>query len=540
MEHYMKINSPSLSSVIRSSFVGIHKLKGTRKMLFIYLILQILLSGLASFVVPFFSSKIFSGRNFSLQSILIASFWLLFALLSVWADYSGNTFNLKTYYKIQEKTFLFHANRVLSRRYSALKNKEQEEIVSRLNDDTEISTSIALWTIGILAMLLSFIIVLSWSLTLSIPVFLLITLQSVISTETVRRINLKISELKDRRISAERKLQEYHFIINHDLSFLYDPHFKCLIDTKLNEEIHSISSIGQTENLLNSIKTIIEGTLELITELGCVLILFHYRIHDASLIIPIFTLHSSYQNQIKTLQDNISSIRQNAYAIDRLNDIENLDEYKCPIRARSDYAIEMEEFSVLSENGKRLLHNLNMKVRPGEKLAIIGLNGSGKTTLLRAICGLQKSTGVLKINKNVAYLPVTAQLFDGTLNSNCAFVRRLDNDPPFEEAYSALYERMKNFPSCLYEKDNVNNLSGGQKQIASFLRTMLYERDILLMDEPTRSLESKYINMFIAFIKSAPNTILFVTHDNDLLKCADRIIEIKKDADCGVISNENN
>lgn len=196
------------------------------------------------------------------------------------------------------------------------------------------------------------------------------------------------------------------------------------------------------------------------------------------------------------------------------------------------------------KDSKPALQIQNLVIRPGEKIGILGPNGSGKSTFLRLLSGLQyPNSGELKIDgidirqifsadirNAISVINQEIQLFSGTLRQNLTF-----NNPAIRDeqimavlAKTGLSNFLTNHPHGLdlMIKDGGRGLSVGQKQSVQLARMLLSNSKILLLDEPTASLdpniETSIINTLANFSKD--KTFITVTHRMPILAMVDRII----------------
>ena len=196
-----------------------------------------------------------------------------------------------------------------------------------------------------------------------------------------------------------------------------------------------------------------------------------------------------------------------------------------------------------------VLKGVNLSVKKGEIVAIIGKSGAGKTTLLQIIGTLDRPTkGQIIIggtdvfalkdkelaafrNKHIGFIFQFHQLLPEftALENVCIpamIAREKENQykPRAEKLLQelGLAERMGHKP---------NELSGGEKQRVAAARALMMSPDIILADEPTGSLDEKnkkeLSELLLQLRKEYGQTILLVTHDKELAGIADRIIEIK-------------
>ena len=192
------------------------------------------------------------------------------------------------------------------------------------------------------------------------------------------------------------------------------------------------------------------------------------------------------------------------------------------------------------------IYNINLKIEKGEYIAITGKSGSGKSTLLNILGGIDEpSSGRVVINNEEIYKFKDKDL-TRFRRKNIGFVYQFFNLIPMLTAREnivlpALFDgkvlsnkKIKEIFKTLRlsGKEDVlpNDLSGGQQQRVVIGRALINKPKILLADEPTGNLDSKtgiqIIKLLEFYNRKYKQTIVMVTHDLNLAKRADRIIEI--------------
>lgn len=201
----------------------------------------------------------------------------------------------------------------------------------------------------------------------------------------------------------------------------------------------------------------------------------------------------------------------------------------------------------MGNNIVKALDGVNFKVRQGEFVAIIGKSGSGKSTLIHMIGGLDTPTEgeVIVAGKHLAGLTreqlavfrrrKTGFVFqsynlvpDLNVYENVILPVELDGkrvDKEFVQeilAFLQLEEKRETLP---------NTLSGGQQQRVAIARAIAAKPQILLCDEPTGNLDSATSHDVMGLLKIVAKqfgqTIVLITHDNDIAQMADRIVRIE-------------
>jgi ABC-type bacteriocin/lantibiotic exporter with double-glycine peptidase domain len=182
-----------------------------------------------------------------------------------------------------------------------------------------------------------------------------------------------------------------------------------------------------------------------------------------------------------------------------------------------------------------VLNNVNIHIRKGEKVAFVGQIGSGKSTLVKLLLGYQpivmgdvtigdvsvKKISAEKIHEEIFYIPQKPKLFNRTLYENIVY--GLKKPPTPVEIIQTLHELGLEDIAEIFEKkmnDKMgitgNNLSGGQRQMVWLLRSFYRPSRILVLDEPTASLDPANKEIMIRIIQriSIGKTVIIVSHDN--------------------------
>jgi cobalt/nickel transport system ATP-binding protein len=187
------------------------------------------------------------------------------------------------------------------------------------------------------------------------------------------------------------------------------------------------------------------------------------------------------------------------------------------------------------------LDDVSFSVSEGECVCIVGANGSGKSTLLQAIAGCVKTmSGAITVNgttqKNdgrdrvggIVFQDPEDQLFMPTVWEDVAFgVMKKGVDCEMAKAQAAT--ALELVEAAELAERPPYKLSGGEKQRAALASILIMEPDILLLDEPTASLDPRARKNLIALLKTIPRTKIIATHDLDMaLDLATRVIFLQK------------
>lgn len=191
----------------------------------------------------------------------------------------------------------------------------------------------------------------------------------------------------------------------------------------------------------------------------------------------------------------------------------------------------------LDFNDKKVLEQLNLTVAEGEFVSILGPSGCGKSTILNILAGLLKQRSgqvfvddqeVQGISAHFAYMPQNDLLLPwNTILDNVSLYARVHGKK--KEVQAEALAKLEKFGLAGYENAYPDELSGGMRQRAAFLRTSLCNADILLLDEPFGALDvitRNGMQDWLSEMRASLNkTILLVTHDIDeALYLSDRIL----------------
>ena len=205
------------------------------------------------------------------------------------------------------------------------------------------------------------------------------------------------------------------------------------------------------------------------------------------------------------------------------------------------------EFSYNKENEKNI-NNTSFEFNRGDSIGFIGSSGAGKTTLIDLMLGLIKpQKGNIKIDNyninnvlhkwqnQIAYLPQESFLIDDTLEQNIAL--GIDKEKINQDLLkislekSNLLDLINQLPEGVKTiiGERGSKISGGQQQRISIARALYHERDIIVLDESTSSLDNETEVRIVEELKNlkGEKTLIFISHRLSTLKYYDRIYKLK-------------
>lgn len=190
-------------------------------------------------------------------------------------------------------------------------------------------------------------------------------------------------------------------------------------------------------------------------------------------------------------------------------------------------------------SGHEALKGINLSVKNGEKLAIIGPNAAGKSTLMLHLNGILKGQGTVQIfgmnvekqnlkeirrRVGIVFQDPDDQLFCSTVFDDVAFgPLNLGLEP--EKVRERVATALKTVELEGMDKLSAHHLSFGEKKRVSIATVLAMEPEVIVLDEPTSNLDPKRRRGFIEWMKKAPGTLIVATHDLDMaLEVTDRAL----------------
>ena len=253
---------------------------------------------------------------------------------------------------------------------------------------------------------------------------------------------------------------------------------------------------------------------------------------------------------------NINNLRVGKYTLDKLFHELNIEIIENESINQENTSNDFSNFKSLSLNGLYYkypdsnnfsIQDISFAIKKGEIIGITGETGSGKTTCIDLLLGLLiPRDGQIKINnillnqynvlnwhKKIAYLPQEIFIINDTVLKNITLRNDTEYDAEFlneillKANIKKFVEQMPNGINTMIEDRGIN-LSGGQRQRIALARSLYHNREILVMDEATSSLDTKTEKRIIdeiAMLKD--NTTIIISHNINILKNCDKIIILK-------------
>jgi len=479
--------------------------------------------------------------------IVLVFFYIFRSLFNLFYFYLLNRFSQSRYsilaYRLFENYLGMHYIDFINRNSSHL----MKTLVNEVNNLVQLISNVLFMMSEIFIIVFIYLMLLyvNWKMTLLITFFLLANiwiLKKVVSS----RIK-KAGEIRN------KMQQQFYEIINSSFG-----NFKIIKlkgnDKEILEKFNKASFGYANANIINQTlaqvpRLFLEAVSFSLIALIIVYVVFKYHtdIKGALPILSMFVLglyrlmpsvnriYSSY-NQILFYLKSLE-ITHN----DLIYEPEDLGDEEIEFRDK----IELKNVS-FSYDKKNVLKSINLKIKKGEKLGVIGKSGSGKSTLVNLIIGLYKpKKGKIFIDnielneknlkswrKKIGYIPQNIYLFDGTIAENVAFGEEFDEDKVKEALKMAnILDFLEKHHQGIYTRvgENGVKLSGGQKQRVAIARALYNNPEILVLDEATSALDSETEKKIMDEIyKIGKNkTMIIIAHRISTLDRCNRIIKLE-------------
>lgn len=242
-------------------------------------------------------------------------------------------------------------------------------------------------------------------------------------------------------------------------------------------------------------------------------------------------------NQTQNMQQMAAYIPYNTVPIDNGKELFSLKREKKSQNYDNGCALAIDRLCFERE-GRKILSDINLRIKEGEHIAIMGENGSGKSTLLRCIMGMYAPTSgsitlfgkspagdaeYFRENCIFSYMPAASQLYETTIDDNILMGSFSEISP--EEIKRAT--GVSDFSDR--EISSVSRLSGGEQQRVNAARAFSNSNaKLILLDEPTASLDREHAEKLMNYIRSSRTTVIYTTHREEETAFADRVIRMDR------------
>lgn len=431
------------------------------------------------------------------------------------------------------------------------------EIISRFQDAGRVRDAISGATLTIMIDTLMILVGSVILYTQNSLLFVIVIIMAILYGFIVMGFNKSLKRGNEKQMEDNSQLTSYLVESLNGIQTVkaFNAERKVNLETE-NKFITLLRSIFKLSLTIN-VQAILKGLVELI---GGVIIIWvgAYQVLKGNMsvgsLITFNALLGYFLTPMKNLINLQPQLQTAMVAAERLGEIldldlecdENEEKRIAPAKIQGEVAIKNLDFRYGTR--QQVLRNINLNIRPGERIALVGESGCGKTTLVKLLLNfypIEKGEILIdgnnisdikkeSLREHIAYVPQETFLFSGTILENLSL--GLDNPKMEEIIEAAKMARAHDFINELplryntHLEENGANLSGGQRQRLAITRAILKKPDILILDEATSNLDSiteaaieDTINTF-----SKGMTTIIIAHRLSTIKRCDRIYVMDK------------
>lgn len=506
-----------------------------------------LLSSLQAF------SGIEDARMFTLALFVGALFFfLLRSVFIIWSQHKQASFS----FDLSEAIAMKMLDHLLDLPFEAFTQRDSNKMIRELNTNPQqFSRFLIMQVLLIISEMVVIAAIVVGIAVFNLTVFALLMLSLVPAALIFHRVvKARISAYGQKQNELIPRLQE----ITYQAIFGY-------VDIKLRDKAgYILSHFGKNVKALNhigkrvAVLSILPAKLfEVLTMLGLFLIFcYGFFISDRpEMVLPILTVYLTASYRLIPSLGKVIPAMMNLDQYRHLFDIFR-EPMKSPLSTADkgepiafEEAIHIDHLEFSFGNGDVLLKKLDITLRKGETLGLIGRSGSGKTTLVRLLLGFYTPTAgrilidgeilgphnIRSWRSKVGYVQQSHFLVRGSLTDNVAYgesPEKVDRQRLKRCIAHACLDQFagRRNPDHIAIEEYGKNLSGGQKQRVVIARALYHEVDVLILDEATSALDiqtEQEINQTIKSLKELGLTLIIIAHRFTTLKHSDHILELK-------------
>ena len=530
-------------------------LKPHKKTLLNIFVLSIFIT-LFSIITSFYTEYMFNSINYFSHKYLLFIFCIFFSIyiLKIFSDYFRNKLLLFINQKLDLVLTLDVFEKIIKLPYNYYQNRTTGDVISRIYDlesVREMISKVALSIFVDLPLTLISLIVLYFinktlftiGLIILILYFIIIVIFRRVFNDYIRKIQVKKGEstsLMIESISGFETVKGMH--IESNIKDKFEKRY-----VKYLKDVFDFQNLFYLQNLY---KEIIDNIgFIIITFVGCLLV-----INDSMNIGRLLTFTSLlvyFLEPIKNIINLDTMIKEAKNALKRILDIITYEEEKNGLVGNfSNGDIEFKDLDFSFNDRDYILKNINLKIKKGSKIMVVGKSGSGKSTLFKILMRFYKlknnkvfinnidlnNYDINTLNNNILYVGQNEILFNDTIYNNLVFGNS-KSSKILDVSKMCFVDKIidSNLGYNMMIEENGFNLSGGEKQRIVLARALLKKFDILIIDEGLSQVD---VNMERKILKNLfdnfkDKTIIFISHRLDNLDLFDNLIKIEN----GVVDN---
>lgn len=520
------------------------KILGSWIMSFIITVLTIM----STFSLTFFFDAIIPFKLISLIPY-IALLFLIILLFQTILSFLATKVSIRLNNKIDLKVTDEILKSVFNKEYDILEQYKEGEIITRLQNVSQIREKYIYWIIrfpiDILMMIITFELLLQQNSTMTLLLFIPILFSIVI-------VYITHTTLREKSLMLFNKGEKYNTLVLHIINSLetikalsVTKHYKKIMVEKLQELKTENEKFLLYATILSSIKGSVLSIFSLL-----LLAIGAYYVITGRLGSGTLLMFNSLSMQVLNPFMSIANL-QSIYEQGKIAELkcEDLLQTKKILEYGSKKIELIKKIEVTNLNfeyqpGIPILSNVNIRLYEKKSYSITGLSGAGKTTFAKLLASYYAPTsGELTINgapyseydleqihKNILYVPQDVEIFPTNIMDNIIMGRSIAKETVIEKSKKLGFDAIiQTFPRG-YETmvgENGVNLSMGQKQLLNILRSTLTEFQVVIFDEITNGLDLGWREKVKEYIRNYGNIKIFITHDLEFANACDFRYELE-------------
>lgn len=529
------------------------------KLLLCFALIGILLSSIVSIPVPYIIGKIMddvlvgnkSFKEFYFYIGIIAILYILKYLISIVSSYLSSKFNI---FVSNELRFVL-IDKIMNLPMNYLGNVEKGYLQGRISECTSItssfSTNILSALLNIVNVILSILAMFAMNSKLTITVLILIPLFFIIAKVSTN----ELTENTKKMLEASANLNGECFEIINGIEDIKVLNGKAHNLTNYKKKLDHFIKITLKRNKITILLTQnITGANDFGTLL--ILLIAGILIIKGQFTVGLYTAFSLYSGKIfastQFLANIGPSLTQACLSIERVFELIEMDDEN---KSKNQYlnekieSINLENVTFKYKNNiNNVLDSLNFEIHKGEKVLISGENGAGKSTLIKLLAGLYEPIeGRILYNnldlatiykeslrKRIGIVSQNIFLFKGTVLDNILYGQNEKKRKDVEKLIIELNleHYISRLPKGLDSEiiQNNNGISGGQTQVIAFIRAIISNKDVIILDEPISNVDVETRNIILNILKETnfDGILIIISHFTEGMDFINKTIKIDK------------
>lgn len=435
---------------------------------------------------------------------------------------------------------------------------ESGSVVSRFTNDVDAINS--MFTSGMIGMIIdclkiSGIVVSIWIFSCRLGIIILLLLPVIYFITRLFQKKMLIAQLENRKLTGKvnNHISESFKNIQMIKSFSKETYMEKRYKDVLMDNFQTIERVNFYDSVFSPVIIIIKAVVIALVVIFSAkqLNIFNMSLGmiaaSIDLITSLFNPIESLGMELQNIQQSISGIRRVNEFYDEREDDKKVDYTDIKSAVNKKLNLSFDNVSFCYEGGTEILKDINLQIKPDEKVTFAGRTGVGKTTLFKLVLGLLKPTkGSITINginvydipnyykRNIfGYVDQGLNIVNGTVAEQ---VSLKDSSISMEQIKAALdFVGMTDYVQNLEngyntEVKNENIFSQGQKQLIAIARAIVTNPPILLLDEITANLDSITEDKIVSVLQKAGknHTILSISHRLSSIIASDTVVILEK------------